>query len=97
MDLHAEQRLSPTDNLAEGITATDSFVATVTDDFGATAQQTVTVTITGTNDSPVVTTAAGEDAGTVAESGDLSAIAEAGLGGKPGAHGGCWMRRWRRR
>ena len=44
--------------------------------------RTVTVTITGTNDSPVVTTAAGEDAGTVAESGDLSAIAEAGLGGK---------------
>ena len=77
-------------SLAEGTTATETFTATVsdrpvgssaTDTFATTAQQTVTVTITGTNDSPVVSTVAGQDAGSVVESGDLSAIAEAGLGG----------------
>ena len=88
---------SPTDNLAEGITATDSFVATVTDDFGATAQQTVTVTITGTNDSPVVTTAAGEDAGTVAESGGPERHRRSGPGAASWSPRRCWMRRWRRR
>jgi VCBS repeat-containing protein len=60
-----------TDALAEGETVTDTFTATVTDDFGATATQVVTVTVTGTNDSPVVTTAIGGNAGAVTEAGNL--------------------------
>ena len=47
-----------TNKLAEGASVTDTFTATVTDDKGATATQLVTVTITGTNDSPVVSTTA---------------------------------------
>ncbi len=42
-------------NLAEGETKTETFKVTVTDDKGATATQNVTITITGTNDAPVIT------------------------------------------
>ena len=42
------------DKLAEGDSRTETFTATVTDDKGATATQAVTITIDGTNDSPVV-------------------------------------------
>ncbi len=45
-------------NLAEGETKTETFKVTVTDDKGATATQDVTITITGTNDAPVITSAA---------------------------------------
>ena len=38
--------------LAEGVSASETFTVTVIDDFGATAQQNVVITITGTNDSP---------------------------------------------
>ena len=41
------------DELDEGDTFTETFTATVTDDKGSTAQQLITVTITGTNDSPI--------------------------------------------
>ncbi|ODR89607.1 hypothetical protein A8M32_20075 [Sinorhizobium alkalisoli] len=42
------------DSLAEGETRTESFVVTVTDDKGATATETVTITVNGTNDAPVI-------------------------------------------
>ncbi|MER8807519.1 VCBS domain-containing protein, partial [Mesorhizobium australicum] len=58
-----------TNALAEGAIVTDTFTATVTDDFGATATQLVTITITGTNDSPVITTAVGGNEGTAVEAG----------------------------
>ncbi|MEF8699739.1 MAG: VCBS domain-containing protein [Candidatus Accumulibacter sp. UW20] len=57
--------------LKEGDSLTETFTATVTDDFGATATQLVTITVTGTNDSPVVTNVAGARAGTVVEAGHL--------------------------
>ena len=60
-----------TDALKEGASVTDTFTATVTDDFGATATQLVTITITGTNDLPVITTAVGGNEGTAIEAGNL--------------------------
>ena len=42
MDLHARQRDTDTQALKEGQTVTETFTATVTDDFGATATQVVT-------------------------------------------------------
>ncbi|MHA7772358.1 VCBS domain-containing protein [Roseibium sp. M-1] len=60
-----------TDALAEGEVVTETFTATVTDDFGATATQVVTVTVTGTNDSPVITTVSGGNEGAVIEAGNL--------------------------
>src|SRR5438552_4102224 len=47
------------------------FTALVPVDFGATATQVVTLTITGTNDSPVITTAVGQNLGAVTEAGNL--------------------------
>ena len=58
-----------TNALAAGEQATDSFTATVTDDKGATATQAVTVTLTGTNDAPVVTSDAAAASGQVREAG----------------------------
>src|SRR5258707_11599672 len=55
------------DHLSEGEVVTDSFTATVTDNFGATATEVVIITLTGTNDAPVITTATGQDAGAVSE------------------------------
>src|SRR5207253_182425 len=57
------------DHLAEGTSATQTFTATVTDDFGATATEVVTITITGTNDSPVITV--GGNTGDTVEAGNL--------------------------
>ena len=45
--------LAATQGLKEGQSVSESFTATVTDDFGATATQVVTVTVTGSNDGPV--------------------------------------------
>src|SRR5205085_1954119 len=59
------------DALAEGESATETFLVTVGGDYGATATATVTITITGTNDSPVITNAAAAAAGTVVEAGNL--------------------------
>src|SRR5205085_2651700 len=50
-------------NLAAGETHDEIFTVTVTDDQGAIATQSVTVTVTGTNDTPVITS--GMQAGTV--------------------------------
>src|SRR5205823_6433799 len=62
---------SAADSLAEGTSASESFIATVTDDKGATATEVVTITITGTNDSPVITNAPGQAQGGVVEAGNL--------------------------
>lgn len=42
------------DGLAEGETVVETFTAVATDEFGASATQTVEVTLTGTNDAPIV-------------------------------------------
>ncbi|WP_198654830.1 beta strand repeat-containing protein [Albibacillus kandeliae] len=46
---------------------TDSFLIAVTDDDGATAQQVVTVTVTGTPDAPLVTSTEADASGSVVE------------------------------
>ena len=42
------------DGLADGVTATDTFTYTVTDNNGLSSTETVTITITGANDAPVL-------------------------------------------
>ncbi|MFC4228125.1 VCBS domain-containing protein, partial [Hoeflea alexandrii] len=49
-----DNSLASTQELAEGQIVTDSFVATVTDPHLATDTVTVTITITGSNDAPVI-------------------------------------------
>ena len=66
-----DNNLAATQALREGDTVTQSYTARVTDDKGAYADQTVTVTIHGTNDVPVITNAASAAAGTVVEAGNL--------------------------
>jgi VCBS repeat-containing protein len=56
---------SEVQSLKQGQTETDSFTVIVTDEHGAKDEQTVTVTITGTNDAPVI--AVGGDAATISE------------------------------
>ncbi|MGE6287688.1 VCBS domain-containing protein, partial [Aeromonas media] len=50
---------------------TETFTVTVTDDKGATTTQDVTITVTGTNDAPVISSAA--QSGATAEDGPLTA------------------------
>ena len=49
--------LAATQALKEGETATETFTARATDEFGAWVDQTITLTINGTNDVPVVSNA----------------------------------------
>ncbi|PNA13533.1 VCBS domain-containing protein [Pseudomonas sp. FW215-R3] len=58
--------------LAEGQTKTEVFTVTLTDDFGATVTKDVTITLTGSNDAPVLSFATGHDAGAVQEDTTLS-------------------------
>ncbi len=51
-----------------GQTLTDAFVYTMTDTIGATSQATLTITITGVNDTPIAV----DDTGTAVESGGLN-------------------------
>ncbi|HYE85177.1 MAG TPA: VCBS domain-containing protein, partial [Vicinamibacterales bacterium] len=64
--------------LAQGQVATETFKATVSDGNGGVETVNVTVAITGVNDLPVIS---GVDTGSVVESGDITAIDEAGLSG----------------
>jgi len=66
-----DNTLSATQALKEGQTVTETFTATIADDFGATALQavTLTLTLTGSNDAPVVTNELAALAGTVIEAG----------------------------
>ena len=57
--------------LKEGDVVTEHFTATVTDDFGAHASQVVTITVTGTNDAPVISSTAADATGAVVEAGSL--------------------------
>ncbi|WP_260963154.1 beta strand repeat-containing protein [Pseudomonas citri] len=58
--------------LAEGETKTEVFKVTLTDDFGATVSKDVTITLTGSNDAPVLSFATGNDVGAVQEDTTLS-------------------------
>ena len=64
---HLDNNLAATQALAAGETRQETFTATVTDEFGATATQVVTITVIGTNDAPTVVS--GGAAGAVAEAG----------------------------
>lgn len=54
-------------SLAKGQTITQVYTVTFTDDHGAQVSQDVTVTITGTNDAPTMTSSAADAAGAVTE------------------------------
>ncbi len=56
------------DSIAQGQVRTITVTYNVTDELGATVPQTATITITGTNDVPVITTAVGGNAGAITES-----------------------------
>jgi VCBS repeat-containing protein len=77
--------LAATQALKEGQAVTQSYVARVTDDFGAYVDQTITLTLTGSNDAPVITNAATALAGSVSEAGHLDSGAP--LAGTPSATG----------
>ncbi|GJD56374.1 VCBS domain-containing protein [Methylobacterium dankookense] len=55
------------DTLAEGEVRTQAYVVTIRDDKGATATETITVTLTGKNDAPVITAETSVLSGAVAE------------------------------
>ncbi len=59
------------DDLADGQVLTQRYDVTVDDGNGGTATETVVVTITGTNDAPVITSGPGDAAGAVTEAGNL--------------------------
>ncbi len=59
-----------TQGLKEGDVKTETFTARVTDEFGAYAEQTITMTVNGTNDVPVITSVASDAEGSVTESGN---------------------------
>ena len=65
-----DNSLTATQALKEGQTAaTETFTARVTDEHNAYAEQTITVTVDGTNDVPVVTSSTSDASGYVTEAG----------------------------
>jgi len=62
-----DDTLTPTQGLALGQTVTERFTVNATDDHGASALKTVTVTIRGSNDAPVIS--GGQTSGSVTEAG----------------------------
>ena len=66
-----DNTLAATQALKEGQSVTEDYVVRVTDEFGAHVEQTITVTITGTNDVPVITNTAAALSGTLVEAGHL--------------------------
>ncbi|SSW89296.1 T1SS-143 domain-containing protein, partial [Rhodopseudomonas pentothenatexigens] len=70
------------DALALGDSALLHIPYTVTDGDGDAVTKIITLTVTGTNDTPVITSTTGPAVtGSVTESGDIAGIAEAGIGG----------------
>jgi len=65
--------------LAAGETATEKYVVTVDDGHGGTAQQTVTVTIAGTNDDPTITAAGTDAIGAVTEDAATPTLSDTGV------------------
>ncbi|QSX36939.1 retention module-containing protein [Shewanella sedimentimangrovi] len=61
---------SAADSLQEGEVRIETFLVTVTDEFGATATQEVTITIVGSNDAPILSA---ETSGSVTEDQNVSA------------------------
>ncbi len=89
------------DALAEGDTVEQVYLVEITDNNGATVSEFVTITITGANDAPVVTSAASDVAGAVTEDSEVTTTTgqltttdpDAGdsvtwTGSGPGAYGG---------
>src|SRR5439155_773871 len=62
---------SAADSLAGAASDSESLLATGTDDRRATVTKVVTITITGTNDSPLITISPGPPQGGVVEAGNL--------------------------
>jgi len=62
--------------LAAGESHNETFTIQVTDDRGAFVTQDVTVTVTGTNDIPILTSAQGADEGAVQEDGQVTATGQ---------------------
>lgn len=63
-------------DLAAGESHDETFTLRVTDDQGAYVDQSVTVTVAGTNDAPVITNGAAARAGAVQEDGQLTATGQ---------------------
>ena len=61
------------DTLGEGEVRTQAYLVTIRDDKGATTNETITITLTGSNDAPTVQLASSSVAGAVAEMADQSA------------------------
>uniref|UniRef100_UPI004047FB1E DUF4347 domain-containing protein n=1 Tax=Cyanobium sp. TaxID=2164130 RepID=UPI004047FB1E len=70
-----DNSLSATQALKEGQSVTQTYTARVTDDFGAFVDQTITITVTGTNDGPT----ANADTGATPENTTLTVNAADGL------------------
>jgi VCBS repeat-containing protein len=66
-----DNSLAATQALREGQTVVETFNVLVTDNLGATASETVTIVVLGTNDSPLVTTAVGAKQASLVEDGNL--------------------------
>ncbi|CDZ48038.1 DUF5801 repeats-in-toxin domain-containing protein [Neorhizobium galegae] len=69
-----DDSLATVQQLGSGQTVTETFLATVADEYGGTASQTFTVTIKGTNDAPVVTSSAAYAAATLNAGGGLDHV-----------------------